>query len=39
MLATLAQADCLIVRPPDAPAAPAGETVTIVPLAGGAVGV
>jgi molybdopterin molybdotransferase len=29
MLATLAQADCLIVRPPHAPAAAAGETVNI----------
>lgn len=39
MLATLAHADCLVVRPPRAPAAAAGETVTIVPMAGGAVGV
>lgn len=39
MLATLAHADCLIVRPPNAPAVAAGETVTIVPLAGGALGV
>jgi molybdopterin molybdotransferase len=34
MLATLAYADCLIVRPPLAPAARAGELVEIVPLAG-----
>jgi molybdopterin molybdotransferase len=39
MLATLAHADCLIVRPPHAPAAQPGDTVTIVTLAGGAVGV
>ena len=36
MLATLAHADCLIVRPPDAPPAAAGETVEILALAGGA---
>ncbi len=34
MLATLAYADCLIVRPPLAPAAKAGDLVEIVPLAG-----
>jgi molybdopterin molybdotransferase len=39
MLATLAQADCLIVRPPQAPAAAAGDTVAIVPLAGGVIGI
>ncbi len=39
MLATLAHADCLVVRPPGAAAAAAGETVTIVPMAGGAVGI
>jgi molybdopterin molybdotransferase len=39
MLATLAHADCLVVRPPNAPPASAGDTVTIVPLAGGAIGV
>jgi molybdopterin molybdotransferase len=39
MLATLAHADCLIVRPPGAPAAAAGDTVAIVPLAGSAIGV
>jgi molybdopterin molybdotransferase len=35
MLATLAQADCLVVRAPHAPAAEAGELVEIVPLWGG----
>jgi len=35
MLATLAQADCLVVRAPHAPAAEAGEMVEIVPLQGG----
>ncbi len=35
MLATLAQADCLVVRAPHAPAAEAGEVVEIVPLQGG----
>ncbi len=35
MLATLAQADCLILRPPLAAPAKAGETVEIVPLSGG----
>ncbi len=35
MLATLAQADCLVVRAPLAPAAEAGEVVEIVPLSGG----
>jgi molybdopterin molybdotransferase len=35
MLATLAHADCLIVRPPRAPAAKAGDAVEIVRLAGG----
>jgi molybdopterin molybdotransferase len=39
MLATLAHADCLIVRPPQAPAAAAGDTVAIVPLAGGVIGI
>ncbi len=34
MLATLAKADCLIMRPPHAPAAPAGEPVQILPLPG-----
>lgn len=33
MLATLARATCLVVRPPHAPAAAAGETVEILPLA------
>jgi len=32
MLARLARADCLIVRPPEAPAAKAGERVEIIPL-------
>ena len=35
MLATLAQADCLVVRAPEAPAAEPGEVVEIVPLSGG----
>jgi molybdopterin molybdotransferase len=35
MLSRLAQADCLIVRPPHAPPAPAGTSVEIVPLGGG----
>ena len=39
MFATLAQADCLIVRPPQAPPAAAGETVAIVRLSGGIFGV
>jgi len=39
MLATLAHADCLVVRPPHAPPAAVGDPVTIVPLAGGATGV
>jgi len=39
MLATLAHADCLIVRPPGAPAAAAGESVAILPLAGSAIGI
>lgn len=36
MLANMAHADCLIVRPPHAPAAEAGAAVDIVRLAGGA---
>lgn len=39
MLSRLAQADCLVVRPPHAPAARAGESVGILPLAGSAIGV
>ncbi len=39
MLATLAQADCLIVRAPLAAPLEAGETVEIVPLSGGALGI
>ena len=34
MLATLAQADCLVLRPPHAPAARAGDVVEIIPLDG-----
>jgi molybdopterin molybdotransferase len=36
MLSALAHADCLIVRPPRAPAEAAGATVAILPLTGGA---
>ncbi len=36
VLSRLAWADCLVVRPPHAPAADKGTTVEIVPLAGGA---
>jgi molybdopterin molybdotransferase len=39
MLATLAQADCLIVRAPGAAPAKAGESVEILPLSGGALGI
>lgn len=39
MLATLAHADCLILRPPHAPAAAAGATAEILPLAGGAIAI
>ncbi len=35
MLAMLARADCLIVRPPRAPAAAAGEAVEVMPIPGG----
>lgn len=35
MLARLAEADCLVVRPPEASAAAKGERVEIIPLAGG----
>jgi molybdopterin molybdotransferase len=35
MLATLARADCLVIRPPNAPAARAGDPVEIVALAAG----
>jgi molybdopterin molybdotransferase len=38
MLATLAHADCLIVRAPEAAQAKAGEIVEIVPLSGGSTG-
>ena len=37
MLATLAKADCLIIRAPNAPAARAGDPVEIIPLMDGAV--
>ncbi len=37
--ARLAKADCLVIRAPHAPAAPAGETVTILLLGGGIVGI
>ena len=39
MLATLAKADCLVVRPPHAPPAEAGESVEILRLGGGALGI
>ncbi len=39
MLATLAHADCLVVRPPLAPAAKSGERVAIVPFPGGTAGI
>jgi molybdopterin molybdotransferase len=39
MLATFARADCLIKRPPFAPAEPAGTPVSVVPLASGPIGV
>ena len=35
MISLLARSDCLVVRPPHAPAATAGERVTIIPLGGG----
>jgi molybdopterin molybdotransferase len=35
MMSLLARADCLMIRPPHAPAARAGERVTILPLGGG----
>jgi molybdopterin biosynthesis enzyme len=38
MLATLAHADCLIVRAPEAAPAKAGKLVEIVPLSGGPIG-
>ena len=38
MMATLAHADCLIVRPPHAPPAAAGDTVEIIVLTGGVLG-
>ena len=38
MLSTLAKAECLIVRPPRAPAARAGEPVSVIPLASASLG-
>lgn len=35
MVSRLAKADCLILRPPHAPAAEAGDRVTVIPLSGG----
>jgi len=35
MMSLLARSDCLVVRPPHAPAAKAGERVSIIPLGGG----
>ena len=37
MMARLARADCLVVRPPEAPAAKAGERVEIIALGAGVV--
>jgi molybdopterin molybdotransferase len=39
MLATFARADCLIVRPPFAPATAEGASVTVLPLRQGPIGV
>jgi molybdopterin molybdotransferase len=39
MFATLTHADCLVVRPPHAPPAKAGDVVTILPLRGGIVSI
>jgi molybdopterin molybdotransferase len=39
MLSRLAQADCLVIRPPHAPAAKAGERVEILPLNGETTGI
>jgi molybdopterin molybdotransferase len=36
MMRPLAQSDCLVIRPPHAPALPAGSTVPIIPFPGGA---
>src|SRR5215472_8341971 len=35
MMSLLARSDCLVVRPPNAPAVKAGERVTVIPLGGG----
>jgi molybdopterin molybdotransferase len=39
MLSLIARAGCLIVRPPHAPAAKAGDTIDIIPLSGGCVSI
>ncbi len=39
MFANMARADCLVIRPPGAPAAPAGSEVEILPLSGGIRGI
>ena len=39
MFANMARADCLVIRPPHAPAAPAGTKVEILPLGGGVRGI
>ena len=39
MMANMAHADCLVVRPPHAPAAKAGDSVEIIRLAGGVLGI
>jgi hypothetical protein len=37
MMRPLAASDCLVMRPPHAPALPAGSAVPIIPFPGGAV--
>jgi molybdopterin molybdotransferase len=39
MLAVFVAADCLIIRPPHAPPAPAGTTVPVLPLAPDAIAI
>jgi hypothetical protein len=39
MFANMASADCLVIRPPHAPAVKAGARVAIFPLGGGAIGI
>ena len=39
MLATFARADCLVKRPPFAPAMPVGTPVTVLPLAPAPIGI